>query len=280
MSGGFYQINQMRKNYPVKVVPHKNLYREESVLLRKHWHRSVEIIFAYHGSLEVWINGISRILTDELIIINNGEIHGIPRLHTCRQEGCSVLIAYTFLKEINPGIDKLWFEPKNNPEAEQQMKEAILRILQIYEEEKDWYNLQIRSVMYEIIYLLFTEYTSGRNEETAKSLKTAEIYKDMITYLNEHYMENLKLKDVAAHFGYNTDYFSRSFKEYIGEPYRDYLKRLRLYHAHKQLVWTDKPIVDIAMDNGFTDCKAFIRDFKTYFSITPLKYRKTEKKYK
>lgn len=280
MSEGVYQVNQMRKNYPVKIVPHKEIPVEGSMLLRKHWHRSIEIIFAWNGSLELWVNGISRVIADEIVIINNGEIHGIPKFYPGEQDGCSVLIAYTFLKELNPKIDQLWFEAKPGLKENEKLKEALLRITKIYQEEKDWYNLEIRSVMYEIIYLLFTEYVQGKNETTVKSLKTAEAYKEIITYLNEHYMENVKLKDTAAYFGYNVDYFSRNFKNYIGETFTEYLKRLRLYNAHKQLVWTDKPILNIAMDNGFADSKAFIRDFKEHFGMTPLKYRKAQVKEK
>lgn len=280
MSEGYYQVNQMRKNYPVKIVPHKGITAEGSMLLRKHWHRSVEIVFAWKGALELWVNGISRVISDEIVIINNGEIHGIPKFYPGEQEGCSVLIAYTFLKELNPNIDRLWFEAKPGLEKNERLKNALLRIQKIYQEEKDWYNLEIRSVMYEIIYLLFTEYVQGKNEETVKSLKTAEAYKEIISYLNDHYMENIKLKDVAVHFGYNTDYFSRNFKNYIGETFTEYLKRLRLYNAHKQLVWTDKPMLDVALDNGFADSKAFIRDFKRHFGTTPLKYRKNQSREK
>jgi YesN/AraC family two-component response regulator len=206
--------------------------------------------------------------------VNGGEIHALYVASQEAEQGCSVLISYTFLRELNPNIDYLWFEIGKNEEVNQKMEELILQMRDIYHQGGEWYNLKLRSIMYQIIYYLFTEYAQGKNEENVKELKTAELYKNIITYLNDHYQENIKMNQIAAYFGYNPDYFSKCFKNFIGENFKDYVTRLRLYKAKKQLILTDKSIVEIAVENGFTDSKAFIRDFKRDFGMTPLKYRK------
>lgn len=275
MESNFYEVNQMRKNYPVKVVPHHDFYRVKSGVVRKHWHRSIEIILAQYNPIYLWINGIeSKLKKNEIVIINSGEIHGLTTPIKEDMQGCSLLISYTFLRELNPKIDLLWFEIGENKNAHDKLEKLVLKIQECYDEKGDWYNLMIRSTMYEIIYILFTECAQGKNEDNVKILKNAEMYKEIITYLNENYQNNIRMSEVAEHFGYNADYFSRAFKNYIGENFKDYLRRLRLYKARKQLIKTDLSITDISVENGFTDCKAFIRDFKNDFEMTPLKYRK------
>lgn len=48
--------------------------------------------------------------------------------------------------------------------------------------------------------------------------------------------------------------------------------------AKNQLLNTTDTILDIAIDNGFSDSKVFIRTFKEIYGVTPLKYRKSNKK--
>ena len=150
----------------------------------------------------------------------------------------------------------------------------MMRIRETYRQEGEWYNLMIRSSAYELIYLLFTECMLDKDSSHIKSMKSGEIYKEIVNYIDKHYNENLKLSDVAGHFGYNPDYFSKSFKNYIGEGFLVHLRKLRLYNARKQLMFTDKSILEVALDTGFSDSKAFIRDFKAFYGTTPLKYRK------
>ena len=274
MEEGYYEINQMRKNYPVKVVPHENIVND-GAYVAQHWHRSVEIVLARGDGFKLWVNGITRTMGDlDLAIINHGEFHSFMAFQGENQTGCSILISYTFLKELNPGIDLAWFEISGRKEVGDRLRSVMMRIRETYRQEGEWYNLMIRSSAYELIYLLFTECMLDKDSSHIKSMNSGEIYKEIVNYIDKHYNENLKLSDVAGHFGYNPDYFSKSFKNYIGEGFLVHLRKLRLYNARKQLMFTDKSILEVALDTGFSDSKAFIRDFKAFYGTTPLKYRK------
>lgn len=279
MDRGYYEVNKMSKNYPVKVVPHQDIIRDAgytNVHIEKHWHRSLEIVLMYNGNFVLWKNGTTlKMKTGDIVIINSEEPHEFYDFIGRQQGGCSILISYRFLKETFRDIDNIYFELDKNHPAYKDLMEMMLRMQEIYYGNDEWYNLQIRSVMYELLYLLMKFFRKEKSEVIdARSQKYEKRYKEVITYLNEHYMDNLLLHDVANLFGYNPEYFSRSFKKYMGVNFKTYIVKLRLNAGKRFLMDTDKTITDIALEIGAPDAKSFIRDFKKNFEVTPAKFRK------
>lgn len=132
--------------------------------------------------------------------------------------------------------------------------------------------------MYDMLYILTNHFVYQKKDVIdIKTQKYGARYKMILQYLNEHYKEELSLKMLSSHFGYNPEYFSRSFKEYIGINLIQYIKKLRIAASKVLLLETDLKISDIALEVGEPDIKTFITDFKKEFSITPLQYRKLHK---
>ena len=94
-----------------------------------------------------------------------------------------------------------------------------------------------------------------------------------ITYINEHYLEEMSLEDAALFAGFSKYYFSRMFKRFSGISFLDYLTRKRLNAATELLVHTDQPIQEIARSSGFGSIATFNRIFREHKSCTPSQYR-------
>ena len=58
---------------------------------------------------------------------------------------------------------------------------------------------------------------------------------------------------------------------------KEYTDSLRLQAAEKLLVETDKKIIEIAWDAGFSSLSSFNRFFKKKTGMTPTEYRKTKR---
>lgn len=84
----------------------------------------------------------------------------------------------------------------------------------------------------------------------------------------------MTLKVLAQKFGYSEFYISRKFREISGMQFRDYLRYRRLAFALKEVRDTDKGILDIAMDYGFSSNEAFTRAFREAYGVAPSEYRK------
>lgn len=53
-----------------------------------------------------------------------------------------------------------------------------------------------------------------------------------------------------------------------------YIKKRRLSHAARELVYTERRVIDIALDHGFESGEAFSRAFKAVYHTSPACYRK------
>lgn len=85
--------------------------------------------------------------------------------------------------------------------------------------------------------------------------------------------EDLTLEHLSRTLGYSEYYISRKFKEISGMQFRDYLRYRRLAFALKQVRDTNRGLLEIAMDYGFSSHEAFTRAFKEAYGMTPSEYR-------
>ena len=88
-----------------------------------------------------------------------------------------------------------------------------------------------------------------------------------------HEEETLTLQRLSRDMGYSAYHATRKFREIAGIPLRDYLRR-RLAFALKKVRDSDRTLLDIAVDYGFSSHEAFTRAFKTLYSVTPGVYRR------
>lgn len=93
-------------------------------------------------------------------------------------------------------------------------------------------------------------------------------------YIKRNENESLSLRYLSEKSGYSEFYFSKKFKEISGMQFRDYLRYRRLAFALKELRDTEKGILDIALQYGFSSHEAFTRSFKEAYGVTPSEYRR------
>ncbi|MBN1535128.1 MAG: AraC family transcriptional regulator [Anaerolineales bacterium] len=94
-----------------------------------------------------------------------------------------------------------------------------------------------------------------------------------ITYIEEN-LGDINVKEVAQVTGYSYYHLTRLFTTVIGESVGSYIKKRRLADAAQKLLYSDKRIIDIAIENGFESSEAFSRAFKSTYKISPSTYRK------
>lgn len=112
-----------------------------------------------------------------------------------------------------------------------------------------------------------------KTEEEKKNQKKKPV-RDAIQYIADHYKEMLSLEVVAKEVNLNPVYFSNIFKKETGENFVDYLHKYRIEVAKERLRREDSPVINIALELGYSDAKYFSKIFKKYVGIKPTDYRK------
>lgn len=85
--------------------------------------------------------------------------------------------------------------------------------------------------------------------------------------------EALTLRALADRLGYSEYYTSRRFRTLAGMTLRDYLRLRRLAFALRDVRDTDRRLLDIAAQYGFSSNEAFARAFKKAYGVSPSAYR-------
>ncbi len=92
---------------------------------------------------------------------------------------------------------------------------------------------------------------------------------EALEYIHQHYMENLSLAEVAQQVYRSPGYFSRQFKEEVGQNFNVYLTLYRLDRAQELLRTTDLRVGTIAERVGYTSAGYFTRMYKRYKGVSP-----------
>ena len=98
-----------------------------------------------------------------------------------------------------------------------------------------------------------------------------------ITYIRNHFREQLTLKEVADECYISAAYLGRCVQKAAGVSFKQYLNDLRLEEAKRLLRQTDKMIYEIAEEVGFKESKYFVSKFTAEIGKTPLEYRRMVK---
>lgn len=104
--------------------------------------------------------------------------------------------------------------------------------------------------------------------------RTVETISAAISFIEAHLSEKLDLETVAKGLNYSKYHLHRLFEEALGQTIHDYVRRRQLTEAARLLVFSDKPIVEIAMASDYESQQAFTGIFKAMYKVTPARYRK------
>lgn len=94
-----------------------------------------------------------------------------------------------------------------------------------------------------------------------------------IDYIEEHLSEDIKIENLAKLASLSQFYYQRLFSRLVKRPVNEYVKLRRLAKAAEALRNTNKRILDIALDFGFSSHETLTRTFKNVFGMTPEGYR-------
>ncbi|WP_426452133.1 GH39 family glycosyl hydrolase [Paenibacillus sp. S-38] len=272
-----YEIIPTSGRLPLHIFFHNVRY------VPNHWHDSLELLFVLKGSAMITVQNKPYSLTEEdLILINSNDIHSI------QADQDNLLLALqipdTFLKEQGVDTEHTVFSCHSfgygpgEQEAFDEIHRLLSSIMWVHTKEGYGYEVKIRSLLLELIYLLLRRFRGAeRTRENRINKRMMERLLKLNEYIQSHYHESLTLNGLAEREGFAVTYLSHFFQKSMGVSFRAYITQIRLEHAVTELLSTEEPIIDLALRHGFPSLKSFHKAFKDAYDTTPAEYRRSQR---
>ena len=91
--------------------------------------------------------------------------------------------------------------------------------------------------------------------------------------LEANFAEEMSLERIAETVGIHPVHLARVFRQNYGCTVGEYVRRLRVEFACREMSLTDAPLPQIALASGFCDQSHFSKTFKKVVGLTPSRYR-------
>ena len=236
-----------------------------------HFHASLEIIYVRGGEMRATLDGRTQ-------IVQPGQIVLVPSyvVHTFTTEKVSdtllLIVPLDYLPAFKTTFPSKSFAQLIVTDPQWSLADPgnseFLKILEILASERYAPDHPVYRGYVQVILGLAIDY--GQLIDDSHD-PTGELGRDILTYLQDHFREDLSLDQLAAHFGYSKSRFSHIFNARFQTTLTAYLNSLRCRQA-ANLLLDGVPQLDAALQSGFENIRTFYRAFQQYFRETPSNY--------
>ena len=253
-----------------------------------HWHSDLEFIVVKKGHMSYNVNGeLVELSENSGIMVNSRQLHyGFSAEHQECEFICIVLSPELlmgnkwFYENYIEGITGHPAYPYQQLGLEDWTEPILKKLEEIY---LSFGNATPASEAYFTMIEAFTSIMKilhnhlKPEQQTAKgNVSELASLRDMVSYIEDHYMEHIGLEDIALSGTCCKSRCSLLFKKYLCDTPITYTTKLRLRKSLTALLDSDRSITDIAYEHGFGGASYYCETFKKYYGIPPLSYRKIQ----
>ena len=250
-----------------------------------HWHEEAEFTRIEKGSCTYQIHLETYDVEEgDLIFIPPAVLHAISN----EKEECMQSETYVFhmdflgakaadicaIRYLNPLMNQKLIPPfvikKGHPLYEK-AADLFEDINMEYDKKTPGYEIAIKSYLLQLVAALIP-YCTRNTEADAILTEHAKKLKEVLSYINAHYMEELTISELAGICFFSEYYFMRFFKKYMGMSCVQYIKNVRLERAADQFENGETNTLEVALACGFSNLSYFHREFKKKYGMTPKRF--------
>ena len=256
-----------------------------------HHHTSFEIACFTKGRGTYMVSDRTyRFEPGDIFLFGADEVHFISDI----EEEISVLVLHVapfFIWAPGEGLFdqsflQVFFEGKerlgNRIEAGAPLADRLTSIMNEIEEESTKkpknHHLMIKVKLLTMLITLLRAMPEGEKPKESPRAGGSGIsaVQSVLSYIGEHYTEELTLEDLAAVAGVSRNYLCTVFRRLNGMTVWSYIQIKRVDLAKSYLAKTNLPITEIAADCGFGTIANFGKAFKALTGLSPSSYRKAQ----
>jgi AraC-like DNA-binding protein len=274
---GFFDPIKLDKSFPVSTPDFKTPPD------RAHVHDCFEIGLCSSGAGIFMIGDkIFNCMPGDAIFINHQEFHILKDASPVNADWkfvnldpAMLLAGWIPVTEDALNISALSGKSFCNVIHESEYPEIVFTVRQLFmelERKSKNYKSLVRSLVWGLMINLQRLSNPDNERTTTEPAEIQRIY-PALQYISSHYADNIEIEKLAGICHYSVSTFRRVFKRNLGCLPLDYLIDYRLKVAVAGLTASDKSILEIASNSGFTTLSNFNRHFKEKYQQTPRDFR-------
>ncbi len=254
--------------------------------INMHSHDYYELVYVREGFTVHYYEDSTTILTEgDLFIVCPGVQHAYTGLHYTDVYNC--IFTDDALRDVRerfrhmPGME--WLIEGTLPDGvvmrvrlDTSERMRVLAVIERMKEEQDsrrlGWEIMMETLLVQILTLFSRSYAVHYLTNPAEKAYLSYVLR-VLTFIEEHYNEDISLENVSNQIGVTPVYFCRLFVRKTGRNFIDYLTEIRINHAKHFLHNTPLRIREISERVGYNDPYYFSRIFKKHTGMSPREYR-------
>ncbi len=249
-----------------------------------HWHPFIEMLLCLDSASEITVNfDTYRLASNDIILLQPGDLHAINN-HSedsflLVQFPLSLLNTFNEMGSLLRILSKhplIRYTPRSS-ESDRLILE-FKSLFDLNDSEIPFRELLISSKLLSFFGMLgqriLSSYPGELSSQETSQYKSARQIAEACIYISQNCSNPLTLENVSLSLGISKSYFAHLFKDYTKMTFIDFLTTERIKKSESLFINSQKKIIDIAFECGFTSISSFNRAFKKIKGISPTEFRK------
>jgi AraC-like DNA-binding protein len=154
------------------------------------------------------------------------------------------------------------------------LSRIILNIIRECQEQSLFYEESIKGYLYAFVIEVMR--LADERDKSRHTRRVTEYVKDALDYIDRHYMEQLRVEDLAQASGLSESHFRRVFEDSMNMKPLDYVNLVRVDKACLMMGKEDISMEELSYRVGFQTQSTFNRNFKRLTGVSPYQWKRKE----
>ena len=280
------EIFEMKPEYPYII---RKVYPKQGKMMIApwHWHEELEFVCITKGTVIYnTLQGEILVREGDGMFINSNVLHRVTAASPQEEVSYEVhMFRRSFLAGEGSLLDKKYVRPllrnqsvtsihlEEKIESNRNILDGMCQLAALNDNKPYGYEVKLRNLLFEVwigLLEIQREYPEIHSPDTFhKEMRL----KEMMLYIQEHYMEKISLRDIAGAVNISERECLRCFRSGLGTTPFAYLLEYRIQEACDMLQNTSERVIDIAVQCGFNSSSYFGKTFRRQMNCTPYEYR-------
>lgn len=280
-----HQVVYPKKPFPIwYYIFHSS---SDPAYIAPHWHRGIELSYTVMGQINDFQIEQRHYHTNpgQIVVVNTQEIHTITDYLEANHAAITINFPFHYVERLYPDINHQVIDINNYDSLTECQKTAYHHLQGLLnnfyhtglEENSPFKNVALQSLISQILATLiiyFTKEAPKISQINKRKIYATNRLQFITQYVNEHYLEQIGLNELAQECNLSKSYLSRFFKKYMDMTIEDYINNVRAQRALGMLNDPEKNLTTISYECGFTSLRSLNRALKRLYGKSASQIRR------